>query len=266
MGTLYVKDAIYRSSVLLQDVAPQFSRWPEKELVNWLNDGQRAIAKYLPMSCSRIDAVKLTPGTRQTIISIAPASIKSSDGSVPASNVVGIQLFDITRNMGSDGLTPGKSIRLVSREVLDSQRSDWHTISSAAGVVEQFVFDPRTPKHFYVSPGVRSSGGDVWVEASWLANPVDVPNTGTSGSPAYAYDGASTTAISIDDKYIDDLVNYMVARAYQKDAEFSANINNAINYSNLFLQSLNAQVAAATGVNPNLQTLPLSPMLPAAAK
>lgn len=266
MGALYVKDVIYRASVILQDVAPQYSRWPEKEIVNWLNDGQRAIAKYLPMSGARVDAVKLTPGSRQTIISIAPASIKTSDGSVPASNVTGMQLFDVARNMGTDGLTPGKSIRLVAREVLDSQRNDWHTIASSAGVVEQFVFDPRTPKHFYVSPAVRASGGDVWVEISWLANPVDIPNTGTAGSPAYAYDGASTTAIGIDDKYLDDLVNYIVARAYQKDAEFSGNANLANMYVQLFLQSLNLQIMAATGQNPNLQVLPMNPTIPSAAK
>lgn len=244
-----VKDVLYRVSAQLHDISPQFTRWTQRELVSWLNDGQKAIAKYMPSSCARVDAVKLTPGTKQSIEKILAASIKPGDGGT-ASDVYGHFLQTVVRNMGSDGLTPGLAIRVVDREVLDANNPSWHSSSGTA--VTQYTFDPRYPKVFYVSPGVPSGG--LWVEISFLANPVDVASTGN-----YGMDGSDSTKISVDDKYVDDLVNYILARAYMKDAEFAANGNLAQAHAGMFTSSINAQVAALTGVNPNLQSLPMNP-------
>lgn len=254
MPSTKVKDAIYRVSTQLQDIAPQFTRWKERELVMWLNDGQKAIAKYLPASCTRIDAIKLKAGTKQSIELIASTDIKPGDGSAAAA-VYGNYLNDVLRNMGADGLTAGRAVRVVSREVLDSQNPDWHT-NVGTGRVDQFVFDPRSPKYFYVTPAV--GGTATWIEISYLANPIEVPNTGTIAVPLYDADGSSTTVISIDDKYIDDLVNYVLARAYMKDADFAASQPNAGVYAQMFTGSLNTQVQALTGNNPNLTQLPFA--------
>ncbi|MET3134958.1 hypothetical protein AAKU55_005261 [Oxalobacteraceae bacterium GrIS 1.11] len=264
MPSTKVKDAIYRVSTQLQDIAPQFTRWQERELVTWLNDGQKAIAKYMPASCTRVDAVKLRAGTKQSIELIAAGDVKPGDGSV-AAVVYGNYLNDVVRNMGADGATAGRAVRVVSREVLDSQNPDWHT-NVGPGRVDQFVFDPRAPKNFYVTPAVGAA--PVWVEISYLANPVDVPNTGTVAAPLYGADGTSATVISVDDKYIDDLVNYVLARAYMKDADFASSQPNASAYSSMFTGSLNAQVQALTGNNPNLTALPFAAQaqIPAGAR
>lgn len=263
MPSTKVVDALFRVSTQLQDMAPQFTRWNEKELVTWLNDGQRAIAKYLPASCSRVDAIKLKPGTKQSIELIGAGNILPGDGS-PATAVYGNYLNDVVRNMGADGLTPGRAVRVVSREVLDSQNPDWHTITGA-GRVEQFVFDPRAPKIFYVTPAVNDT--PTWVEVSYLANPAEIPNTGTKAAPLYGVDSVNPAVISVDDKYIDDLVNYVLARAYMKDADFASSQPNASAYSGMFTSSLNAQVQALTGNNPNLAALPFATQaqIPAAA-
>ena len=252
-----VKDVLYRVSAQLHDISPQFTRWTQRELVLWLNDGQKAIAKYMPSSCARVDAIKLQTGTKQSIEKILAANIIPGDGST-ASDVYGHYLQTVVRNMGSSGTTPGKSLRVIDREVLDSNNPDWHTESDT--VVTQYIFDPRFPKVFYVSPGVKA-GNNVWVEVSYLANPVEI-----SGSGSYGMDGSDLTKVSVDDKYVDDLVNYILARAYMKDAEFAANGNLAQAHAGMFTSSINAQVAALTGVNPNLQSLPLNPnaSLPAA--
>lgn len=245
-----VKDVLYRVSVQLHDLSPQFNRWTSRELVSWLNDGQRAIAKYVPTSCSRVDAIKLVPGTRQSIDYVAAASIVPGDGS-SAVNVQGNALQELIRNMGTNGTTPGKAIRIADRETMDANDPNWHTATASA--VSLFVYDPRTPKIFYVSPGVPSAT-DVWVELSWLTDPADVSVTGS-----YAWDGSDTTKISIDDKFTDDLVNYILARAYLKDAEAAANGNQALVAAQMFTSSINSQAAAITGVNPNLRALPFAP-------
>lgn len=248
-SSILVKDVLYRVSAQLHDISPQFTRWTQRELVLWLNDGQKAIAKYMPSSCARVDSVKLTPGTKQSIERIAAANIIPGDGSTP-SDVYGHYLQTVVRNMGLNGLQPGNSIRVVDREVLDANNPAWHTVTS--GSVSQYTFDPRYPKIFYVSPGVPTGG--LWVEISYLANPVEVSSAGS-----YGMDGNDLTKISVDDKYVDDLVNYILARAYMKDAEFAANGSLAQAHANLFTASINAQVAALTGVNPNLQSLPMNP-------
>jgi hypothetical protein len=254
-GTTYVRDAIWRIAGLLQDVSPQYTRWPETEIVNWLNDAHLAITKFLPAACSRIDAVKLKTGTRQSIETILAADCKPGDGSTPAVPILGTQVLDVIRNMGADGLTPGKSIRLITdgREVLDTQSPTWHTVTASA--VAQFVFDPRMPRYFYVYPGVT---GTVWVEVAYTAQPIKIPNTGTLGSELYKVDGSNTFTIQVADEHIDDLVNYVCARAYMKNAQFG-NGNSAAAFSGMFVNSLNAKVTALTGNSPNLQRLPFAP-------
>lgn len=245
-----VKDVLYRVSAQLHDISPQFTRWTQRELVSWLNDGQKAIAKYMPSSCARVDAIKLSSGTKQSIERIMAASIIPGDGSTP-SNVYGGYLQSVIRNMGASGSAPGRAIRIVDREVMDVNNPTWHSETAAA--VSQYMFDPRMPKVFYVYPGVPVST-NVWIEISYLADPVDISAVGD-----YGMDGTASTLISIDDKYVDDLVNYILARAYMKDAEFATNGNLASAHSNMFTASINAQATALSGVNPNLQSLPMNP-------
>lgn len=254
-----VKDLLYRASVQLKDLSPQFVRWSAKELVCALNDGQRAIAKYVPIAGSRIDTVKLVAGTRQSIAHIPAASIKPGDGSTPA-DVHGLFLNDIVRNMGAAGTTPGAAVFVASREALDAVSRLWHA-SRPASSIEHYTFDPRTPQAFYVYPPVPAAG--LWVELSLIASPADVPLPASDAD--YAEDSDSTQAISLDARWADDLLNYILARAWMKDAEEAANAANVQLYTSLFINSINAQVAALTGQNPNLKTLPFTPDVPGAA-
>jgi hypothetical protein len=255
-STITVKEALWRAGVILQDVSPQFVRHPESELVTWLDDAQLALFKFLPSSGSRVDVIKLKPGTRQSIESIAAADCKPGDGSTPAAAILGLQLLDLVRNMGADGLTPGKSIRPVPRQIMDDQTPTWHQILGP--VVTQFTYDPSTPRYFYVSPGVPAATS-VWVEAAYTAQPARIPNTGAAGAELYKFDGASTVKLSVADEFIEDVVNYTVARAYMKNAQYAGNDGKAGTFASLFLNSLNAKVAAQTGSNPNLKFLPFAP-------
>jgi hypothetical protein len=252
-ATILAKDVLHRVSVQLTDVpnsAGQFVRYTELELVEWLNDGQRVIAKYLPQACSRVDAIKLAVGTRQSIEKILAANIKNGDGTASV-NQYGKSVLDVIRNMGSDGVTAGRAVRVVERETLDAASPKWHT--EVGTEVLEYTFDPRTPKYFFVYPGV--SAAPLWLEIAYLANPVDVPYVADS----MRLGGASTVLISIDDQYVDDLVNYIVARGHFKEAEVAGNAQLASGYINLFVSGINAQATALTGVNPNLKMLPMNP-------
>ncbi len=259
MGTTLVRDLLFRASSQLNDLSPQFTRWKQRELVDACNDGQRAIAKYIPSSSARVDAVKLVAGSKQSIELILAASIIPGNGAA-AANVNGTYFQTAIRNMGANGATPGNVVRVIDREVLDTGTPDWHVppTGTYAGV-RGVVFDPRFPKIFYVWPAVPA-GTTWWLEQSMLADPVLVPH---AAEDTYVWTGSDATATSIDDKYVDDLLNYIMARAFMKDAEWAANPAMAQNYTSLFVGSINVQVAALTGVNPNLQSLPFNPNVPA---
>ena len=256
-GTILVREALRRVSVLLQDISPQFINYPEQQAVDALNDAHLAIAKYLPGACSRKDVVKLRPGTQQSIEAIVAADCKPGDGSTPTSTVRGISLLGVERNMGADGLTPGRVVRVVSREVLDAQDPDWHLASRQAAAVKCYTYDPLTPLYFSVTPPVHASA-QVWATLSYNAEPIRIPNNGAPGSEMYLADGASATTIQVRDEFIDELVYYVVARANMKDAEW-ADSNKAAHFTNLWLGSINAKVIALTGNNPNLKRLPFAP-------
>lgn len=252
-----VKAFLMRCSVQLNDKAPQFVRWKSEELVEWTNDGQLVIAKFMPHACARVDVIKLKAGTRQSIEAIAAADIKPGDGSVPPAILRGNFVQFISHNMGADGLTPGRSIRIVDRDVLDGTNPGWHLPTKASDRVSNYVFDPRTPKYFWVCPGIAPTA-TVWVEAAILFDPTKLDST-----LDYSADANDDTVLSIDDKYVDDLLNYVLARAYMKDAEAQGSAELVAAHSSMFTSSINAQVKAATGVNPNLKSLPMNGVVPA---
>lgn len=246
-STVLVKEVLWRASVLAGDTAPQFQRFPQNESVRWLIDGEIAICKYLPSAATRTDAIKLVAGTKQSIDLLAVASVVPGDGTSLTAPLYGIQLLDVIRNMGSDGATPGKTITKMNRRGLDDFDEDWHTKTGA--YVVNFSVDERWPTGFYVVPAVT---GTQWVEALYSCLPKVVPNTGAED---YTLAGTDSNTITISDKNVDDLVNYMLARMQLKDSKFGEATKTQL-YAKWFTDSINAQATILTGINPNLAHLP----------
>lgn len=251
-----VREVLWDVAVLLNDSAQQFNRYSENELVDWLNDGQLAIATLLPSANSRVVTMKMRPGTLQSIDTIATADLKLEDGSTPSVAMRGIQAVDFICNMGANGTTPGPSIPPVtSRRLLDATNPTWH--ASTGAVVHEVAYDPKLPRNFMINPGAPASGA-VWLRIGINAQPDRVPNTGTPGAEIYAHSGSNATVISVSDEHRADLVNYVCARARMKDG-YSASDAQVVMFASLFTNSLNAAVTAKTGTNPNLKTLPMAP-------
>lgn len=250
-----VREVLRRVSSLLQDDDPQFTRYSETSLVDAVMDAERAIHEVLPASCSRIDSLKLKPGTLQSIEDIVAANCILFDGTTPAANIKGSLFITAICNMGA-GATPGRAIRPVEegREALDAIDPTWHT--SVDVVVKHFVFDPATPRHFLVVPGVHATT-PVWARISYVAMPLLIPNTGTPGAPVYGVAQASTVKLSVHDEHVADVVSYVCARALMANAQFaSATGMKASDYAAMFTASLNAKATAILGYNPNLKHLP----------
>jgi hypothetical protein len=201
-------------------------RWPRTELLIWLNDGQREIALHKPNAYIKNVPTALALGSKQTL----PADA--------------ISLIDIPRNVN------GPAVRVVSREILDAQSPGWHTLTPAAAI-KHYMYSPLDPKTYYVYPPATVTPAAISVDLVYAASPTDV----LEGAP-----------ILIDDVYATALVNYILYRAYSKDAEYAANAALASGYYGQFMTLLGAKVAAETATAPAQALGGFNPNVPATQK
>ena len=231
MSAITGKSIITRAATLIQDSTGV--RWPRLELLDWLNDGQREVVLIKPEACVTNTKMLLTAGkTKQAIPDTA------------------IALIDVTRNMGIGGETPGDAIRLCSREVLDSQLPSWHSDENTTGKIVHYMFDPRDPKTFYIYPKAPAT--------PWYVDLI------TSSSPANTDDDGAV--IGVDDIYANALLDYVLYRAYSKDATFAQNANLAVAHYTAFSNSLGVKSTNDAARNPNLAVGPANPNVIGAAQ
>jgi len=218
-----VASVIDRVQVTLQDTTG--IRWPEtSELILWVNDAQREIALLKPDASATNDTITLVTGTKQSIPS------------------AGNRLLRVVRNMSAaSGGTGKRSIRLVSREILDAQTPDWHdpTVSGDAAhgsVVKHYMYDEQDPRNFYVYPGVS---GSAYIEIVYSANPTTV---------------TASDNLSIPDIYANAVMNYVLYMAYMKDAEYAGNSQRAANHFQLFTASVTGKAQVDLITTPNAES------------
>ncbi len=208
------RDVLSRAQKQLQDDTGV--RWPLPELAMWLNDGARECAIHKPSSTARSVVLDLVQGTRQEI------------------PVGDLQLMRVIRNLGAASTDAnrvgGRAVRLVNRDVLDTQLPEWHSAEAHAFVpqVKHFVFDEADPRAFYVYPGNSGTGK---VEALVSHAPEPIPETGVELS-------SYTAPIPLPDVYSNALLDYVLYRAYSKDASFAENAERASRHFQAFASTL----------------------------
>lgn len=212
MSTVLASTIIDRAAILLQDTTN--IRWTRAELLAWLNDGQRDIAVHKPNACVTNTARQLVAGSKQTLAADA------------------VSLVDAVRNLGANGTTPGRAVRLVSREILDSQIPDWHAATPAAEV-KHFVYSELDPHTFYVYP---PSTGANQLELICTAAPATV---------------SEDAAIALDDIYANALLDYMLYRAYAKDTEYASNPTASANHYTAYGQAIKGKLDGEAAGDPN---------------
>ena len=249
--TILVSDVVESAATQLSDA--DLEHTTVVDLLRYMNDAQMVIAKFLPASCARVDAIRLRPGTEQSIAEIQQADIIPGDG-LPAEDVGGMVFTSLVCNMGAAGNQPGLSIRVTDQDALDASDPRWHSKTGAA--VSRYIFDPLVPQTFFVTPGVPASP-PVWVKAKYIRTPKMIP----LDDPI-----ATGQLFSLDDRYVDDILAYALARSFMVDAEVPGAAALASANTQIFVSSINAQSVAMMGVNPNLHHLPLNPAIPATSR
>jgi len=234
-GTITAANLLLRIRDTLQDTTG--IRWLDAELLRYMNDAQREVVNLRPESSSTTTNVALVVGTAQTI------------------PTAGLRLIKVVRNMSAAGgsATGKRAIRIVDREILDTQEPDWHdpTVSGDAThttTVKHYVFDEDDPRRFYVYPGASTTS--TFIEIVYSTAPTDFANT-------------SSATMFVDDVYANALIDYVLYRAYMKDAEFAGNQNRASAHYGLFISSIGGGGQATAILSPNMDTMPkLPPIAP----
>lgn len=219
-----VSDIIDRARILLND--QDGTRWLDGELVSWINDAQKLIALTRPDASVSTGPVTLSAGTKQSI----------PNG--------GFRLLDVIRNLGADGVTGGRAIRIVDREVMDSQDPFWHS-SMASGVIKHFIYDNRNPMVYYVYPPAQAG---TKIEIMYSVAPAEIVYNVATPSVAL------NTVLTVSSIYLESVLNYLMYRAYSKDAEFSQNPQLAAGYLQTVYSMLGIKTQKDVAFSPDLNS------------
>ncbi len=218
--TVYADDIIGDAIITLNDDG--FGKWDEVDLFSHVSEGQQVTVLVKPDAYVLNSAVKLEAGVLQT--------------------VSGIQLIRIPYNMGTDGATIGAPIEIVDMDKFSRMNPSW-TTETVAATVEKVMFDPDDPTKFYVFPPQPASNQG-YVQQVRGACPDSLEALGED--PYYH------VPIVLGDQYRPVLVNYVIFKAYDKDAavtQYAA--QRSIHHFNLFVNALGRQDLLKKEYSPN---------------
>jgi hypothetical protein len=209
---------IRRAVDTLQD--PVSVRWPVAELVRYLNDGQREVVMHRPDSTATTASVSLVPGARQQI----PAG--------------GAKLLEVVRN----GAGAKRAVSVCDKELLDAQVPGWHVAPGATEAVH-FMFDPRDPRSFHVYPPALVGAS---LELVYAAIPTLIAEP---ASPSATHADVVGN-IALPDIYANALLDYVLFRAFSKDAEFAGVMARAQAHYSAFAQALGVELRSTALAGP----------------
>lgn len=204
------------AQIQLQD--PGGIRWPASELAKYFNAGERAIITFRPDQGAVTVPFETTSGSRQTLPADAVAFI------AVAGNTSGRQ----------------RAIRKVDMDVMDSVSPEWQSMSPST-VFTNFMFDIKDPRTFWLYPPSKDAGGSVDLVHSRFPSGVS-----SSGSLASTVVGS----ITVSDQWINALVNYVISKAFEKDAEYGGNAALSAAHMTAFTNDLTGQLQSASAVSP----------------
>lgn len=204
---LVAGDLITKCAITLKD--PEFVRWSQDELLMYLDEAQRDIARN-PGAYVKTVVLPMVEGTKQAL---------PEDSN---------QLMTVVRNY--DGEEPREPVRLTTRELLDAFEPHWH-VSPKHQVVENYIYDDRNPAVFFVYPPNDGTGA---VEIQYNAVPPKITQL--------------TDELSIRDEFETPLMMYVLYRAYTKDSDYSSGLNLANTFFQSYVQGTTG-VLQARGIN-----------------
>lgn len=223
---MLASDIIDRVRLILNDA--NGTRWTNAEVFKWIDDAQLLIALVRPDEVNSTANLALVPGSKQ---------------SVPQD---GLKLLDIKRNLKDSQGTPGRAIRLIDRNELDLFNPDWHSATQATEI-KHYLYDERESLAFWVYPPAKTGAR---VELMYSRKPTPVTD------PA--------DVLVVRDIYKDAVVNYVLFRAYAKDADYANNSQLMTGYLQIVNSLLGMKLSKDVAFSPKLYNKGVAPNAAAA--
>lgn len=138
--------------------------------------------------------------------------------------VNGIQVLDVIRNVN------GRAVTLKSREIIDSINLNWLSLSLTS-TIKHYMVDQRDPRSFYVYPPAQLNAK---VEVLFSMLPSEITETDPIFNALYE----------------NQIIDWILYRAYSKDAEYAAGIGKAVVYRDSFYASLGVKTQTDLAFDP----------------
>lgn len=180
--TTTVRDLIDRVLTAVND--PDADDWSAPELIGYLNEGIDVLVTLVPDQFVAIETLQLVAGVKQTL----PAQ--------------GFRFLRVNRAVtAADALGP--AAREVSLRALEQHYPGWHT--ATPGLVREWAADPGEPTTFWVNPP-QDAVAPAKAQVQYVKRPeyVDIGEQ-----------------LPVDPMYDAALVEYVLYRAYSKDADYA---------------------------------------------
>lgn len=170
------------------------------------------------------ELIRYVNDASQAIVQLKPSAhptnttMQLAAGTLQQAPEDAIFILDVVRNVG------GKAVRFVDRGVLDAGHPDWHTVTPETQI-RHYMMEMHDPTRFYVYPPADGTGE---IEIVYSSEPDNVTELGDT--------------LPLAATYINAYVDYVLYRAYSKDADFAANRELATWYYQSFSQGLGIRV------------------------
>ena len=218
MAVATVESIVNGARQILQEVTADGTRWTNVELVGWLNQFYQAAIQVQPSAFSVNEVLDLAEGTKQSL----PAGAH--------------RLVSVVRNTAGTM----RVIRQVMRYTLDTMRPEWHS-DPASSTIENYLYDDLDPKHFYVYPPA-----DVGASVEVIYSRVPDLHDESGG-----LNTAGTDPFALDDAFAPAALDYILYRAFSKDAETPANMNRSQLHFQAFMAQMTNTLQTDARTSPN---------------
>lgn len=222
---MLASDLMARARIVLQD--EDSVRWPLAELSDWINDGLREISRQAPSAFARTDDLVLVAGVKQALPDAYTRMLR------PIVNAP----FE-----GADR-APRVAVTVVDQFTLDIVQPDWHSERRKRQQVRHVMLDEAAPRTFYVYPSNDGTGRLRAVMAVRFA-----PVVAAGAADALASYAAE---VGVDDLYANALLDYVLYRAFSKDAQYAGSMQRAAAHFSQFGAAVNMQMGADASMSAN---------------
>jgi hypothetical protein len=212
---MIVQEIIDEVSGQLNDI--DLITWDLSSHLEYINAAMEAIVNIRPDAYSIVTTMQMTSGAKQSL----PTSA--------------LRLLGVKRNMGADGVTPGRAIHAVDEESLDLFEFNWSNATEEAAV-KNFTYDERMPNTFYVDP---PSDGTGWIEIAISRVPTSVTVVGDT--------------LVLKDIYRNQIIQWCMYRAYSIEVDSASSRSRAATHEQSFYQLMGKKFARDVQFSPSIE-------------